>query len=191
LDLEHAKVEANYRIKLPNDSIVNCPILCKHLLIFIGEYIFPRNLIQFDMSEFDVILGMNWLYIYEPKIDCKDLKVILSDEKGREVSFYGQREGKRYSIISTMKTSNLLCQSFARNWCYAINIQKKEEKAEDIPIVREFKYVFPKELSGLLPQREIDFEIELILGPQHVSKAPHGMAHTELKELKIQLEELL
>jgi len=45
-------------------------------------------LIQFDLSDFDIILEMNCLHTYGAKIDCEDLKVILKDEKGSEVCFY-------------------------------------------------------------------------------------------------------
>jgi len=62
---------------------------------------------------------------------------------------------------------------------------------EDIPLVSEFKDVFFEELLGLLLQREIDFDIELIPSAQPISRAPYHMAPTELKELKIQLNELL
>ena len=60
--------------------------------ITIGGTTFPVDLIQSDVSDFDIILGMNWLYTYGANIDCEDLKVILKDEKGREVLFYGQSE---------------------------------------------------------------------------------------------------
>ena len=90
INLEHVKVETNYRIKLPKDSKVDYPILYKHVPISIGEYIFPGDLIQFDLSKFDIILEMNYLHTYGTKIDYKDLKVIMNDDKGREVCFYAQ-----------------------------------------------------------------------------------------------------
>jgi len=55
LNLQDGKVKANYRNKLPNDSIVECPILYKHMPITLGETIFPGDLIQFDLSDFDII----------------------------------------------------------------------------------------------------------------------------------------
>ena len=58
-------------------------------------------------------------------------------------------------------------------------------------LVREYLDVFPDELPGAPPQREIEFEIELVPGAEPVSKAPYRMAPTELKELKAQLQELL
>nr|GFC26877.1 retrotransposon protein [Tanacetum cinerariifolium] len=61
----------------------------------------------------------------------------------------------------------------------------------DQPIVSEFPNVFPDELSGIPPVREVEFNIELILGAEAISKAPYRMAPIELKELKDQLQELL
>nr|GFD11935.1 putative reverse transcriptase domain-containing protein [Tanacetum cinerariifolium] len=51
--------------------------------------------------------------------------------------------------------------------------------------------VFPEELLGIPPVREVEFNIELILGAEPISKAPYRMAPIELKELKDQLQELL
>jgi len=56
-----------------------------------------------------------------------------------------------------MKASKLLQQGYQGYWCYAMDIQKKEKIAENIHVVCEFEDVFPKELSGLPPQRDFDF----------------------------------
>ena len=62
---------------------------------------------------------------------------------------------------------------------------------EDIPVVREFSDVFLEDLPGIPPDREIDFQIELAPGTEPISKAPYRMAPLELKELKVQMEELV
>nr|GFC65494.1 putative nucleotidyltransferase, ribonuclease H [Tanacetum cinerariifolium] len=59
------------------------------------------------------------------------------------------------------------------------------------PIVSEFPDVFPDELPGIPPVREVKFNIELIPGAKPISKAPYRMAPIELNELKDQLQELL
>ena len=64
-------------------------------------------------------------------------------------------------------------------------------RLEDIPVVREFSDVFPEDLPGIPPDREIDFQIELAPGTEPISKAPYRMAPLELKELKVQMEELV
>ena len=64
-------------------------------------------------------------------------------------------------------------------------------KLEDIPIVREYPDVFPEDLPSLPPEREVEFTIDLVPGTGPMSKAPYRMALVELKELKVQLQELL
>ena len=66
-----------------------------------------------------------------------------------------------------------------------------EEDMENIPIVREYSEIFPKDFSGLPPEREVEFFIDLVLGTTSISKAPYRMIPTELVELKKQLEEPL
>jgi len=87
--LENIKVETNYKIKLSNDSIIQCRIFYRDVPISIGGTIFPGDLIEFNLSKFDIILGMDWLHTYEANIDCKNLKFILGNEKCQEVHLYG------------------------------------------------------------------------------------------------------
>ena len=62
---------------------------------------------------------------------------------------------------------------------------------KDIPTVQESLDVFPDEILGMLLLGEVEFCIDLVLGATPISKAPYRMALIELKELKIQLDELL
>jgi hypothetical protein len=66
----------------------------------------------------------------------------------------------------------------------------KEDKIENIPVVREFQDVFPQELPGMPPDREIEFTIDLIPGISPIAQAPCKMGPKELVELKAQLDEL-
>ena len=62
---------------------------------------------------------------------------------------------------------------------------------EDIPILREYVDVFPEEISGLPPKRELNFTIEPVPGTIPSSKAPYRMNILELNQLKSQLKELI
>jgi hypothetical protein len=66
----------------------------------------------------------------------------------------------------------------------------KGAKLEDIPVVNEFQGVFPQELPGMPPDREIEFTIDLIPGTTPIAQAPYKMGSKELVELKEQLDEL-
>ncbi|GKA56167.1 putative reverse transcriptase domain-containing protein [Tanacetum coccineum] len=72
-----------------------------------------------------------------------------------------------------------------------VDISLDGPSIETHPVVHEFSDVFPEELPGIPPEREVEFNIELIPGTQPISKAPYRMAPIELKELKEQLQELL
>jgi hypothetical protein len=61
---------------------------------------------------------------------------------------------------------------------------------EDVPVVREYPNVFPEELPGMPPDRDVEFVIDLIPGTSPIAKRPYRMAAPELAELKKQLREL-
>ncbi|GJU62061.1 putative reverse transcriptase domain-containing protein [Tanacetum coccineum] len=71
-------------------------------------------------------------------------------------------------------------------------MEKKSDKKrlEDIPIVKEFPEVFPKDLHGLPPVRQVEFQIDLIPGAALLARAPYRLAPSEMRELSNQLQEL-
>jgi hypothetical protein len=88
-------------------------------------------------------------------------------------------------------------KKYCRKGCplYAILVLKSFEddrqNLEDHPILRGYKDVFPEEVPGLPPRRDIDFPIELALGAVPVSRTPYRMSTPELVELKLQLKEMM
>ena len=71
-----------------------------------------------------------------------------------------------------------------------LDFKRGQVKLENIQVVKEFMDVFPEELPGLPPEREVDLFVEILLGTTPISRAPYKMAPIELKELKIQQREL-
>ncbi|KAG8501385.1 hypothetical protein CXB51_003461 [Gossypium anomalum] len=89
----------------------------------------------------------------------------------------------------------MLAQKYVRKGCeayiaYVLHSKESEKKLESVPVVCEYSDVFPEELPGLPPVREVEFRIELVPGTTPISIAPYRMAPMELKELKTQLQEL-
>ncbi|GJU02501.1 putative reverse transcriptase domain-containing protein [Tanacetum coccineum] len=79
-----------------------------------------------------------------------------------------------------------------KNFIIQVMEKKSDEKRlEDIPVVREFPEVFPKDLPGLPPVRQVEFQIDLIPGTTPVARAPYRLAPSEMQELSNQLQELL
>ena len=162
----------------------DCPIK-------IREYKFLGDLIELSFREFDVILGMDWLSRYRAIIDCRMKRVTLRTSNDDEVIFIGERSNNLSNVISAA-----IARKMARKGCeaylaYVIDTVKERLSVSDIPTVSDFPDVFPKELPGLPPQREIEFAIDVVQGATPASIAPYRMAPLELKELKLQLQELL
>ncbi|GJU66497.1 putative reverse transcriptase domain-containing protein [Tanacetum coccineum] len=105
----------------------------------------------------------------------------------------GVRNKSRLEVISSIRT-----QRYIEKGCrvFLIQVMKKEEveipekKIEDVLVVRDFPEVFPKDLQGLPPTRQVEFHIKLIPGAAPVARAPYHLAPAEMKELTEQLKEL-
>ncbi|GJT43989.1 putative reverse transcriptase domain-containing protein, partial [Tanacetum coccineum] len=65
-----------------------------------------------------------------------------------------------------------------------------EKQIEDVPIVQDFLEVFPKELLGLPPTRQVKFQVDLMSGAAPVARVPYRLAPSKMKELSEQLQEL-
>ena len=92
------------------------------------------------------------------------------------------------SVATVRKMVRKGCEAYL---AYVIDMVKARPCVSDIPTVSDFPDVFPEELSGLPPQREIEFAIDIVPCATPTSITPYRMAPLELKELKLQLQELL
>nr|GEZ87107.1 hypothetical protein [Tanacetum cinerariifolium] len=113
-----------------------------------------------ELGSFDVIIGMVWLTKYHVVIIC-DEKLV------RDV-------GSFLAHITAKKAED----------------KSEEKRLEDVPNVRDFSEVFPKDLLGIPPTRQVEFQIDLIPGVAPVARAPYQLAPFEMKELSEQLQEL-
>jgi len=93
-------------------------IFYTHASSSIARTMFTGHLIQF-IGRFGIIMGVNWLYTYGTKMNGKDLKVSLGDERWLNMCFYGLREEKPYLPPNyTVQASKLLCQCYVNHTQY-------------------------------------------------------------------------
>ncbi|GJT93579.1 putative reverse transcriptase domain-containing protein [Tanacetum coccineum] len=69
--------------------------------------------------------------------------------------------------------------------------KSKEKQMKDVPVIRDFPEVFPEEFPRLPPPRKVEFRIDLVPGVAPVARAPYRLAPSEMRELSVQLQELL
>ena len=116
--------------------------------------------------------------------------VTLRTPNEDEVTFIGDRLNYLSNVISAMTAKTMVPKGGEAYLAYVINTVKARPSVSDIPTVSDFLDVFPKELPGLPPHREIEFAIDIVPGATPASITPYRMAPLELKELKLQLHDI-
>ncbi|XP_076920044.1 uncharacterized protein LOC143581056 [Bidens hawaiensis] len=139
---------------------------------------------------FDVVLGMDWLAMNQARILCSDKAIEIRTPNSKIIRIVGDKEAGKVGIILKIKASHCLgkgCLAFMD----FVTKEPEPKKLEEVPVVSGFKDVFPDELPGISPDREVEFKIDLVPGTSPIAKSPYRLAPTEMKELKKQLDELL
>ncbi|KAJ0640404.1 putative nucleotidyltransferase, Ribonuclease H [Helianthus annuus] len=159
-------------------------------LILVGQA-FSIDLIPIVLGSFDVVIGMDWLSQHQAEILCSE-KIIRIPRSGQEpLEVQGDKSGAVVGIISFLKAQKCLRKGHTAILALVSDATAKEKKLEDIPIVRDYPQVFPEDLPGLPPHRQVEFQIELAPGAAPIARAPYRLAPSELEELSKQLQELL
>ena len=189
LRLEPQRLKEEMMIEIANQEVIPVNQVCPSCTIEIQGRLFEADLIPFRLGEFDVILGMDWLARYEAQINCKTKRVSLKANDNKRITLRGQKQNRK--LLTMAQVTRMLRQGCQAYLAHVVDTEKPTPKLEEIPVVNEFVDVFPEELPGLPPDREVEFTIELAPGTAPVSKAPYRMAPVEMKELAIQLQDLL
>nr|CAD1823326.1 unnamed protein product [Ananas comosus var. bracteatus] len=178
------------RVVVPDHSL-DIREICPSCPVRVGDWIMPADLFALrKLGEFDVVLGMDWLTKYFATIDCKNRTVTFREPGQAEVVYRGCQSSLFAMTISSSRARQLISRGCV---AYLATVVLRGEtdapRIEDIPVVREFGDVFPAELPGMPPDREIEFVVDLVPETTPISKAPYRMAPVELKELKAQLQD--
>ncbi|GJZ44381.1 hypothetical protein Tco_0591636 [Tanacetum coccineum] len=146
-------------------------------------------------GSFDVIIGMDWLAKYHAVIVC-DEKLVRIPFGDKTLIFHGDGSNNghesRLNIISCTKAQRYLlegCPIFlAQVTMKKAEDKSKEKQLEEVPIVQDFPEVFPEDLPGIPPTRQVEFQIDLIPGAAPVARAPYRLAPSEMKDQGIHVD---
>ncbi|GKE08685.1 putative reverse transcriptase domain-containing protein, partial [Tanacetum coccineum] len=170
LGIEPSDLGFSYEIEIANGQLVEINKVIRGCNLEIEGHMFDINLISFGSRSFDVIIGMDWLSKHKAEIICHEKVVKIPLPDGKVLRVLGERPKEKMRHLVSAKA--------------------KEQKQEELVVVRDFLKVFPDDLSGLPPSWEIEFRTELVLGAISVAKSPYRLTPSEIKELSGQLTEL-
>ncbi|GJU69784.1 putative reverse transcriptase domain-containing protein [Tanacetum coccineum] len=195
LDIAPSTLDTSYAVELADERILETNVVLRGCTLGLLGHPFDIDLMPVELSSFDVIIGMDWLAKYHALIVC-DEKVVRIPYGYEVLIIQGDdcdgRSRSKLNIISCTKT-----QKYIHKGCQVYQVTSKkiedkleEKRLEDVPIVREFPEVFPEDLPGLPPTRQVEFQIDLVPGAAPVVRAPYRLAPAKMQELSTQLQEL-
>ncbi|CAA0831731.1 Unknown protein, partial [Striga hermonthica] len=187
-----SKVDA-LEVSLASGKTIATDSMVRGLQVNIGGRNLEVNTYIIEMRDFDVILGMDWLTHYRADIRCLEKEVTLHPTNGESIVFYGAKSRTVPKVISSLKAMKEISKGSCQGYLVSMIGEGEEKRASpgDVSIVCEYPDVFPDQLPGGPPNRQVEFTIDLLPGAGPVSKAPYRMALKELQELKTQIQELL
>nr|GEW25167.1 putative reverse transcriptase domain-containing protein [Tanacetum cinerariifolium] len=155
----------HYDVKLADGKIIRVNTILRGCTLDFLSHPFNIGLMPVSLGSFDVIIGMDWLRECHAVIVCDDkiVRVLFGNET---LIFQGRRNDQEAKDKSEGK------------------------RLEDVPIVRDFPEVFPEDLLGIPPARQVEFQIDLVPSVAPVARAPYRLAPAEMKKLADQLQEL-
>ncbi|XP_074356031.1 uncharacterized protein LOC141695701 [Apium graveolens] len=191
LDIASTALILDFSVGTPMDVTILVNSQYLDFVVRVDDRELLVDLLPIQMRDFDIILGMDWLERHKAIIDCPGKRIIFGDSNSPEFVFQGFKPSGCGKFISAIKAKKMIAHGCEGFLAHVIDTSKVQPDLEDVLVVREFSDVFPDDLEGLPPKREVEFSIDLLPDAQPISKAPYRMAPLELQELKEQLEELL
>ncbi|GJV45566.1 putative reverse transcriptase domain-containing protein [Tanacetum coccineum] len=170
IDIAPATLNTSYEIELADGKVVSTNTILRNCTLVLFNRVFKIDLLPTRLGSFDVIIGMDWVAYHRAVIDCYEKIIRIPLPNGEILEVQGERPEK--------DPGSLVC------------IKADEKKLDDIRVVQDFHEVFPYDLLGLPPVREIEFRIDLIPGASLIIRSPYRLAPLEMLELSNQLKEL-
>ncbi|WVZ19821.1 hypothetical protein V8G54_007143 [Vigna mungo] len=180
LGLAEREMQLDLVVSTPTAGEVKTSTVCVRCPIEVEGYKFKVNLICLPLQDLEVLLGIDWLNSNHILIDCGKKKLIFPREEEEKLSLtLGQI---REDLIEGAMCFLILTHMDAR---------EEDRPVGNRSVIEEFMDIFPDEVPGLPPQREVEFSFYLVSGAGPIFIAPYRMTPAELAELKKQIEDLL
>ncbi|GKA95959.1 putative reverse transcriptase domain-containing protein [Tanacetum coccineum] len=190
LDIDPVKIGASYEVELVDGRVVSTNTVLKGCTLNLVNHVFEIDLMPIELGTFDIIIGMDWLVKHDAVI-VFGKKVVRIPYGNKMLIVESDKGMSRLKVISCINARKYIERSCHLFLAHVTENKSKEKRLEAVPVIRDFPKVFLEELPGLPPPRQVEFRIDLVPGAAHGARAPYRLAPSEMRELSVQLQELL
>nr|GEZ51601.1 hypothetical protein [Tanacetum cinerariifolium] len=168
IEIEPVKVNHSYEVELADGRVVCTNTSLRGCALNLVNHLFEIDLVPIEHGTFDVIIRMDWLILHDAVIVCgkKEVHVPL---KKRTLVVKGDDYVSRLKVVSCMKVKKYVDSGSYLFVAQVIEKEPTERRLEDVPVICKFSDVFPEDLPGLPPPRQVEFKIELVPGAAPVA----------------------
>nr|GEV97568.1 putative reverse transcriptase domain-containing protein [Tanacetum cinerariifolium] len=170
LDVTPSTLDTSYVVELADGIISEMNIILRGCTLGLLGHPFYIDIMLVEIGSFNVIIGMDWM--------AKNYAVVVCNEKVVRILY-----GDEVLIIQSDNIDGRIMSKKEED-------KSKGKRLEDVPIVQNFLKVFPEEFSRLPPTRQVEFQINIVLGATPIARDPYRLAPSEMQELSAQLQEL-
>nr|GEW35190.1 putative reverse transcriptase domain-containing protein [Tanacetum cinerariifolium] len=181
---------ASYEVELVDRRVASTNTVLKGCALNLVNHIFEIDLMPIELGTFEVIISIDCIVKHDSIIVCGK-KVICIPYGNKTLIVESDKVVSRLKVISCIKACKYAERGCHLFLAHVTKKKSKEKRLEDVPVIRDFLEVFPKDFPGLPPSRQVEFRIDLVPRDAPVACAPYRLALSKMRELLVQLQELL
>ncbi|XP_069147059.1 uncharacterized protein [Solanum lycopersicum] len=185
------KLSKSFSVSTPVGDLVIARRAYKNYPVTVSQKVTSSDLVELEVVDFDVFLGMDWLYYSYASIDCRTRIFHFQFPEEPILECKGSSLMPMGRFISYLKARKIISKGYLYHLVRVKDSSSETPTLESVPVVCEFPELFQEDLPGVPPEREIDFGIDILPNTQPIYIPLYIMAPEELKELKEQLKDLL
>ncbi|GJT74888.1 reverse transcriptase domain-containing protein [Tanacetum coccineum] len=156
LNIDPVKIGASYEVELADGRVASTNTFLKCCTLNLVNHVFEIDLMPIELGTFDVIIGMDWLIKHDAMIVCGE-KVVRIPYGNKILIVESDKGVSRLKVISCIKARKYVKRGCHLFLAYVTENKSKKKRLEDVPVIHDFPEVFPEELPGLPPPRQVEF----------------------------------
>nr|GEX04020.1 hypothetical protein [Tanacetum cinerariifolium] len=170
IDIKPVKLNLSYEVKLADGKVVSTNSILRGCTLNLLDHLFDIDLMPIELGTFDVIVGMDWL------VECDALIVCVKKEvhvpyRNKTLVVKSVSRVSRLKVISCNKARKYIERGSQLFMAQVTEKEPAKKQLQDVPVICNFPEVFPDDLPGLPPPRQVEFKIKLILDDAPVARS--------------------
>nr|GEV16999.1 putative reverse transcriptase domain-containing protein [Tanacetum cinerariifolium] len=163
IDIKPVKLNSSYEVELADGKVVSTNSILRGCTLNLLDHLFDIDLMLIELGTFDIIVGMDSLVERDALIVCGRREVHMP-YRNKMLAVKSDSGISRLKVISCIKARKYIERGSQLFLVQVTKIESTKKQLQDVPVICNFPEVFPNDLLGIPPPRQVEFKIELIPG---------------------------